>query len=108
MSEMAAAVSDQGDALADTFAPKDLHLQELALTDDARARLLATRLTLVEALNRIVRFEDQDPEEQFYPARCSDERHYWHENADAEGDTCNCGRWYRFADRIEMTPEVDP
>ena len=59
---------------------------------------------LVDALNDIVRFEDQDPDEQFYPSRCSDDEHHWHENADAEGDTCNCGAWYRFADRIIRTP----
>lgn len=57
---------------------------------------------LVDALNALVPFEQQDPDEQFYPARCSHSRHYWHENADAEGDTCNCGAWYRFADRIEV------
>lgn len=58
---------------------------------------------LVDALNAIVPFEQQDPDEQFYPARCGQGKHYWHENADAEGDTCNCGDWYRFADRIEAT-----
>lgn len=58
---------------------------------------------LAAALKARVRFEDQDPDEQFYPARCEDARHYWHENADAEGDTCNCGAWYRFADRIERS-----
>jgi len=58
---------------------------------------------LVAALNARVRFEDQDPDEQFYPARCSPDKHMWHENADTEGDTCNCGEWYRFADRIERT-----
>lgn len=59
---------------------------------------------LVDALSEIVPFEEQDPDEQFYPARCSDGRHYWHENACHESDTCNCGAWYRFADRIERTP----
>lgn len=59
---------------------------------------------LAAALNARVRFKDQDPDEQFYPARCSDGTHHWHEDADAEGDTCNCGDWYRFADRIEKTP----
>lgn len=58
---------------------------------------------LVEAIKSRVRFEKQDPDEQFYPSRCSDDKHYWHENADAEGDTCNCGAWYRFGDRIEKT-----
>lgn len=61
---------------------------------------------LIDALNAIVQFEDQDPDEQFYPARCGMGKHYWHENADAEGDTCNCGEWYRFADRIEETPRL--
>lgn len=60
---------------------------------------------LSAALNARVRFEDQDPDEQFYPARCEDDKHHWHEDADAEGDTCNCGEWYRFADRIEKTPK---
>lgn len=35
--------------------------------------------------------------------RCRDGRHFWPEDAD-EGDTCECGQWYRFADRIEATP----
>lgn len=35
---------------------------------------------------------------------CSSENHFWDETADAEGDTCNCGDWYRFRDRIERTP----
>lgn len=64
-----------------------------------------SKLKLVDALKQRVPFEHQDPDEQFYPARCSDDVHHWHENADAEGDTCNCGAWYRFADRIERTPE---
>lgn len=34
---------------------------------------------------------------------CSPDKHQWHHDADAEGDTCNCGEWYRFADRIERT-----
>ncbi len=29
--------------------------------------------------------------------------HYWSEEADAEGDTCECGKWYRFKDRIVET-----
>ena len=58
---------------------------------------------LADALNAIVPFEDQDPDEQFYPARCGQGKHYWHENACHEGDTRNCGAWYRFADRIEET-----
>jgi hypothetical protein len=60
---------------------------------------------LVDALNAIVPFEQQDPDEQFYPTRCGHGNHHWHENADAEGDTCNCGEWYRFADRIEQTEQ---
>ena len=35
--------------------------------------------------------------------RCADGRHFWPENV-VEGDTCNCGAWYRFHDRIEATP----
>lgn len=61
------------------------------------------KVRLADALNAIVPFEDQDPDEQFYPARCGQGKHYWHENACHEGDTCNCGDWYRFADRIEET-----
>ena len=62
------------------------------------------RLKLVDALKAQVRFEDQDPDEQFYPAHCLSTEHFWSESADAEGDTCNCGAWYRFADRIVKTP----
>lgn len=61
------------------------------------------RRLLVDALNAIVPFEQQDPDEQFYPARCGSGKHHWHENANHEGDTCNCGEWYRFADRIETS-----
>ena len=39
---------------------------------------------------------------------CGEGKHYWSAEADAEGDTCNCGEWYRFADRIELTPPADP
>ncbi len=39
-------------------------------------------------------------------ANCSHDRHYWPEDT-AEGDTCNCGAWYRFEDRIERTPEIE-
>lgn len=67
-------------------------------------RAAQQRKLLTDALLERIKFEDQDPDEQFYPARCSDTQHYWCEDADAEGDTCNCGRWYRFADRIEETP----
>jgi len=67
----------------------------------------STPRKLVDALNAIVPFEDQDPDEQFYPARCSDDVHHWHEDADTEGDTCNCGAWYRFADRIVSTPPIE-
>lgn len=35
---------------------------------------------------------------------CTVDKHRWAGEADAEGDTCNCGAWYRFADRIERTP----
>ena len=35
--------------------------------------------------------------------RCSGSKHHWSESADAEGDTCDCGEWYRFADRIESS-----
>lgn len=44
------------------------------------------------------------------PARaaleCSLDNHVWNDEADAEGDTCNCGEWYRFADRIERSREA--
>lgn len=63
-----------------------------------------SRTRLADALNAQVPFHQQDPDEQFYPARCSESKHYWHEDACCEGDTCNCGAWYRFADRIELTP----
>src|SRR5262252_1099049 len=61
----------------------------------------AKRKALIDALSVLKRFEDQDPDEQYYPARCGQGKHWWHEDADTEGDTCNCGKWYRFADRIE-------
>ncbi len=35
--------------------------------------------------------------------RCLGNKHHWSESADAEGDTCDCGEWYRFADRIESS-----
>lgn len=35
--------------------------------------------------------------------RCRDKRHFWPDDS-AEGDTCDCGQWYRFSDRIEATP----
>jgi hypothetical protein len=40
--------------------------------------------------------------------------HVWGEDATAEGDTCECGEWYRFEDRIESVsgdetpPPQDP
>lgn len=34
------------------------------------------------------------------------EAHYWPEDT-ADGDTCTCGEWYRFPDRIEKTPEIE-
>ena len=68
-----------------------------------RVLTVTKSVRLVDALNAIVPFEVQDPDEQFYPARCGGGKHYWHENACCEGDTCNCGEWYRFADRIEAT-----
>ncbi len=34
---------------------------------------------------------------------CADGKHQWLSDA-AEGDTCHCGQWYRFANRIEATP----
>ncbi len=34
---------------------------------------------------------------------CADGEHRWPVDAE-EGDTCNCGQWYRFANRIEATP----
>jgi hypothetical protein len=34
---------------------------------------------------------------------CDFGRHMWPIEADAEGDTCECGQWYRFNDRIEST-----
>lgn len=34
---------------------------------------------------------------------CELDKHNWSAGADAEGDTCNCGGWYRFRDRIERT-----
>lgn len=36
-------------------------------------------------------------------ALCRNDAHRWDDEADAEGDTCNCGAWYRFANRIEGT-----
>lgn len=75
---------------------------EHVVTD--RQAVAKRTLKLSTALNQRVRFDNQDPDEQFYPARCGDGKHYWHEDADSEGDTCNCGAWYRFADRIEETP----
>jgi hypothetical protein len=35
---------------------------------------------------------------------CEGGQHHWSESADAEGDTCNCGAYYRFHHRIEKTP----
>ncbi len=34
---------------------------------------------------------------------CTSDDHFWADTAGAEGDTCNCGEWYRFHDRIERT-----
>ena len=42
---------------------------------------------------------------------CKRERHVWADEATAEGDTCECGQWYRFENRIESadyTPTGDP
>lgn len=36
---------------------------------------------------------------------CAGDVHRWADEADAEGDTCQCGNWYRFSDRIERTPQ---
>jgi hypothetical protein len=35
---------------------------------------------------------------------CTPNKHRWADTADVEGDTCNCGEWYRFKDRIERSP----
>ncbi len=35
---------------------------------------------------------------------CTGYEHYWDDTADADGDTCNCGAWYRFASKIVRTP----
>jgi hypothetical protein len=43
------------------------------------------------------------PDPKYVNRECGNGKHHWHENADAEGDTCNCGEWYRFADRIEAS-----
>lgn len=89
--------------------PRPTRPHEKRITDfgkvEAPVRPIPTpqKKTLAEALSARVKFEDQDSDEQFYPARCDPDRHMWHEDADAEGDTCNCGEWYRFADRIERT-----
>jgi hypothetical protein len=45
---------------------------------------------------------DQETDET---RECSDEQHCWHPDADEDGDTCNCGAWYRFKDRIVQTPD---
>lgn len=34
---------------------------------------------------------------------CNGNCHWWPADS-AVGDTCNCGQWYRFNDRIEGTP----
>ncbi len=39
------------------------------------------------------------------PLECTDGIHRWHEDADAEGDTCECGAWYRFENYIQRTPD---
>ena len=39
--------------------------------------------------------------------QCEGGRHVWSEDATADGDTCECGAWYRFADRIEQTPPIE-
>jgi hypothetical protein len=35
-----------------------------------------------------------------HPKPCGDGKHQWPADA-ADGDTCNCGQWYRFPNRIE-------
>jgi hypothetical protein len=47
------------------------------------------------------------PETPISAPHCTDDRHRWPKEADAEGDTCHCGAWYRFRDRIERTPTHD-
>lgn len=39
--------------------------------------------------------------------RCVGDEHVWPDDAE-DGDTCNCGAWYRFPDRIQRTPEPTP
>lgn len=36
------------------------------------------------------------------PVPCVGGTHFWPDDT-VDGDTCNCGAWYRFADRIEMS-----
>lgn len=45
---------------------------------------------------------------QMEQVRCAFGKHVWADDADAPGDTCECGAWYRWPDRIEQTPEVEP
>jgi hypothetical protein len=33
--------------------------------------------------------------------RCDAHRHVWDRDATDPGDTCTCGMWYRWPDRIE-------
>lgn len=35
--------------------------------------------------------------------RCRDDKHFWPDDS-TEGDTCECGQWYRFSSRIEAVP----
>src|SRR5688572_27672805 len=45
-----------------------------------------------------------DPEITVGGGRCCDlSSHVWAVEATTEGDTCECGQWYRFDDRIESS-----
>ena len=56
---------------------------------------IQTEIGILRQLSQHPRAETEIP--------CADGKHQWLSDA-AEGDTCHCGEWYRYANRIEATP----
>ena len=60
------------------------------------------RAAAVAARDAMAEENAGDPDITAGVGRCGLQSHFWTEPA-ADGDTCECGAWYRFSDRIEAT-----
>jgi len=50
--------------------------------------------------------ETDAPQDYVGHEPCGLTTHIWPEDAE-DGDTCNCGEWYRFRDHIQATESPD-